>query len=95
VEERTIVFKEYIESFKQLDIDTKRNEFIKSLKSLIATFDGIAQQDDIKIEYMQSNEIRDLNEENVSESDFIEASMVYLEIAKDIIGQYLIKKENL
>ena len=49
----------------------------------------------IKIEYMHSNEILDLQKENLSEADFIEASVVYLEIAKDIIGQYLMQKENM
>lgn len=44
---------------------------------------------------MHSNEILDLQKENLSEADFIEASVVYLEIAKDIIGQYWMQKENM
>lgn len=88
-------FLEYIEAFKELDTDRKREEFIKSLKDFIVIFDSLAQQDNIKIEYMHSNEILDLQKENLSEADFIEASVVYLEIAKDIIGQYLMQKENM
>ena len=95
MEEKNRVFKEYIEAFKELDTDRKREEFIKLLKDFIVIFDSLAQQDNIKIEYMHSNEILDLQKENLSESDFIEASVVYLEIAKDIIGQYLLQKENL
>ena len=95
MEEKNRIFKEYIETFKELDTDRKREEFIKSLKDFIVIFDSLAQQDNIKIEYMHSNEILDLQKENLSESDFIEASVVYLEIAKDIIGQYLLQKENL
>lgn len=95
MEEKNRIFKEYIEAFKELDTDRKREEFIKLLKDFIVIFDSLAQQDNIKIEYMHSNEILDLQKENLSESDFIEASVVYLEIAKDIIGQYLLQKENL
>ena len=95
MEEKNRIFKEYIEAFKELDTDRKREEFIKLLKDFIVIFDSFAQQDNIKIEYMHSNEILDLQKENLSESDFIEASVVYLEIAKDIIGQYLLQKENL
>lgn len=95
MEEKNRIFKEYIEAFKELDTDRKREEFIKSLKDFIVIFDSLAQQDNIKIEYMHSNEILDLQKENLSEDDFIEASVVYLEIAKDVIGQYLMQKENL
>jgi len=95
MEEKNRVFKEYIEAFKELDTDRKREEFIKLLKDFIVIFDSLAQQDNIKIEYMHSNEILDLQKENLSEADFIEASVVYLEIAKDIIGQYLMQKENM
>lgn len=95
MEEKNRIFKEYIEAFKELDTERKREEFIKLLKDFIVIFDSLAQQDNIKIEYMHSNEILDLQKENLSESDFIEAAVVYLEIAKDIIGQYLLQKENL
>lgn len=95
MEEKNRIFKEYIEAFKELDTDRKREEFIKSLKDFIVIFDSLAQKDNIKIEYMHSNEILDLQKENLSEDDFIEASVVYLEIAKDVIGQYLMQKENL
>lgn len=95
MEEKSKIFNEYIQAFKELDIDEKRKGFIKALKDLIVIFDSMAQQDNIKLEYMRSNEILDLQKEDLSESDFIEASIVYLEIAKDIIGQYLIQKEKL
>ena len=95
MEEKNKIFNEYIQAFKALDIDEKRKGFIKALKDLIVIFDSMAQQDNIKLEYMRSNEILDLQKKDLSESDFIEASIVYLEIAKDIIGQYLIQKEKL
>lgn len=38
MEEKNRIFKEYIEAFKELDTDRKREEFIKSLKDFIVIF---------------------------------------------------------
>ena len=92
--EKEIAFKNYIEAFKDLEIKSKREEFITSLKEFIVIFDGLAETNDIKLDYVKSNEILDLKGDNVSEDDFLEAAMVYLEISKDIIGQYLSKILN-
>ena len=78
-------FNNFIEAYKNLSITEKRLEFIRSLKELIAVFDALAEKDNISLDYVNSSEILDTNEED----DFLEASMVYLEVAKDIIGQYL------
>lgn len=78
-------FNNFIEAYKNLSITEKRLEFIRSLKELIAVFDALAEKDNISLDYVNSSEILDTN----GEDDFLEASMVYLEVAKDIIGQYL------
>lgn len=95
MEERNVVFKEYIESFKNLHDDDKKDVLVESVKELIAIFDQFSKNNNISLEYMHSKEILDLNKENVSDSDFLEAIFVYLEVSKDLIGQYLIKQENL
>lgn len=93
--EKDIALKNYIDAFKQLDIKEKREEYITSLKELLVIFEGLAEADNITLNYIKNNEILDLNKENVSEDDFLEAAMVYLEVSKDIIGQYISKKDNL
>lgn len=82
-------FNEYIEVFKKLDISSKRDEVIGSIKELIALFEALAVQDNIPLHYLKSSEIKALNQESVSEEDFLEATIVYLEVAKNIIGEYL------
>ena len=48
----------------------------------------------IELNFLKNREILDLNSNPVSEDDFIEAALVYLEVAKNIIGEYLLNKEQ-
>lgn len=43
----------------------------------------------VGVDYIKSDEIRDLYNENVSEDDFLEGVFVYFEVAKSVLGQYL------
>ena len=82
-------FNDYIEAFKKLDTQSKRDEIINSIKETIALFETLADQDHIPLHYLRNGEIKDLNKDEVSEDDFLEATIVYLEVAKNIIGEYL------
>ena len=84
-----ISFHNYIEKFKQMNIMTKREEVLKSIRELVVAMDHIASLDNIQLHYLKSNEINDLKQENVSEDDFLEAMLVYTEVAKNLIGDYL------
>ncbi len=92
MEEVNQAFKEYMEVYKTLSIPEKRDEIINSTKELIVVFEQLAQQDHIPLEFLKSREINDLEGKNTSEDDFLEAELVYLEVAKNIIGQYLEQK---
>ena len=94
MEELNKLFEEYMENVKKLPTNKKRIEVINSIKELIAIFEGLATIDNISLEYLKNREINDLNKEQVTEDDFLEAELVYIEIAKNIIGQYLIQKIN-
>ena len=87
-------FFDYIEEYKKLDINSKREELINSLKEMIAIIDMKAKSEEINLYYLKSKEILDLNSNNVSEDDFLEAALVYLETGKHLIGEYLDKKNN-
>lgn len=85
-------FNNYIEKFKQLDTNSKREEFIRLLKEFVVMLNVVATNEGIKTDFLKSNEILDLKKDDVSEDDFIEASLVYLENAKNIIGEFIDKK---
>ena len=92
MEDLNVVFNNYIEEVKKLDTTGKRNELINSIKQLIVIFETLAEKEKIKVHYLMNEEILDLKNEVVSEDDFIEAALVYLEVAKNIIGEYLDNK---
>lgn len=85
-------FNDYINELKKLSTKEKRIELIDSIKELIAGFEFLAERDNLKLHYLKNKEILDLNNEFVSEDDFIEAAVVYVEVAKNLIGEYLGKE---
>lgn len=91
MDETNQAFKEYMEEFKKLSIQEKRDEIMKAIKELIAIFQSFANMDNINLEFLKSKEILDIDKSD-TEDDFLEAELVYIENAKNIIGQYLDKK---
>jgi len=87
-------FTEYIESVKALTLNEKKQEVIDSIKELIASIDQIATNEQIELQYLSSKEILDINETSMPEDDYIEALLVYVEVAKNLVGQYLLLKMN-
>ena len=86
-----VYFNHYIENFKKMNIVSKREEVLKSIQEFIVAIDHIASLDNINLSYLKSKEINDLKQEDVSEDDFLEAMLVYVEVAKNLIGEYLDK----
>ena len=86
-----IAFKEYVDAFKQMETIDKRKEIIRSINQITAMFDTIASQSNIEISYLKSNEITELKDGYESEDDYLEALLVYIENAKSVLGEYLVK----
>lgn len=84
-------FNDYILEFKKLTTIEKREEILNSIKELIVIFEQMAKMDNISLSYLKSQEILDIKKSN-TEDDYLEALIVYLENAKNLIGQYLDKK---
>ena len=92
MEELNQAFEEYINEFKKLNTSDKKKEIINSIKEMIAMFEQMAISDGVDVHYLKSNEIKDIYDEDHSLDDFLEAELVYLEVAKNIIGEYLNSK---
>lgn len=84
-------FNEYVEAFKQLDIVAKRKEIINRINEITAMFDMLAADINIPVSYLKSREILELKDGTESEDDYLEALLVYIENAKSVLGQYLLK----
>ena len=94
MDELNVQFNNYVEEFKKLDINSKRDEFIRLLKEFVVMLSVIAKNNGVEVTFLKNNEILDLQKEFVSEDDFIEAALVYLENAKNIIGEFLDNQLN-
>lgn len=91
MEELNRAFNEYINEFKNLTTKEKRNEVLNSIKEMIVIFEKLAEIDNIKLEYLKTNEILEY-QKSENEDEFLEAELIYIENAKNLIGQYLDKK---
>lgn len=86
-------FNAYIEEVKKLGTNEKRKELYDSIFELARAIQSLAQAEGIQLHYLQNREIEDLYQENVSEDDYLEAMLVYIEIIKNIFGEYLLLKQ--
>ena len=82
-------FNEYLNAFKQLEIPDKRREIIHSINEITASFDMLASQANIPLNYLKSKEVSELKNGYESEDDYLEALLVYIENAKSVMGEYL------
>ena len=82
-------FSEYLNEFKTLSISEKRTEIINSINEISALMNMYAEKEGKELEFLKSKEILDLNDGTESEDDFLEAVLVYIENAKNLMGQYL------
>lgn len=90
MEELSKAFGEYVEEFKKLDIVKKREEVLRSINELVAIFEELGEMDNIKLEHLNVDD--KLTGNLVTEEDFLTTELANLENAKNLIGQYLDKK---
>lgn len=88
------VFKEYVEAFKQMETNDKRKEIMRNINEVTAMFDMLATESNMQLSYLKSNEVTELKDGYESEDDYLEALLVYIENAKSVLGQYLVKLNN-
>ena len=92
MEDANILFSEYMDAFKELDISEKRIEIINSIKEVSALMVKLADDDGISLNYLNSKEILNFKNGGESEEEFLEALLVYIENFKEMLGQYLLNK---
>ena len=52
----------------------------------------LERNDGIELHYLNNREINDLFKQNLSEDDYLEAMLVYFEMIKNMVGEYLLNK---
>ena len=90
--ELNLEFNNYIEEFKKLNIDMKLEEIVTAIKELVSFIDVSAISEGIKLEYLKSSEILDIKKDYATQDDYLEAILVYIELSKHLLAQYLESK---
>lgn len=87
------MFEQVIENYKRMSIPDKRQENLKELKIMVAILEKLCVDYNIPYREIKSPEILDLDNGYESEEDYLEATFVYIEYLKEVLGGYLESKE--
>lgn len=82
------LFNEYVEKYKTLPLQEKKNIVNQEIKELLAFIDKAKKDLNINDEILFNREILDLNQDNVSDEDFVEAMFVYIHAIQESLGKY-------
>lgn len=81
-------FNKYVESYKKLPLQEKKQIVNKEVKTLLAFVEKAKMDVNLKQNILFNREILDLNQENISDDDFVEAMFVYIHAIQESLGEY-------
>lgn len=81
-------FNEYVELFKKLPLNDKKKRTHEEIKKLLGFIEKAKQDLNINSEILYNKEISDLNGEDISDDDFVEAVFVYTHMIQESLGEY-------
>lgn len=85
-EEKQKVFTDFMNEFVKLTIEQKNSEIIEKQKTILAYLIKYATENGIQYELLKSKEINDIDKNNSTNEDYLEAMMVYLQNIEELIG---------
>lgn len=87
-------FDECVEKFKVLKLKDKRKICENDLKEIMAILQQLNEVNNNKTKVLFNREITDINKEECSEDDFVEAMFVYINSIKELLASYIDVKER-
>lgn len=86
MEDKQKVFSSFMDEFVKLDISQKNNEIVEKQKLILAFLIKFATEHGINFEFLKSKEISDIEGNNGTNEDYLEAMMVYTQNIEELIG---------
>jgi len=80
------IYNDYIEKYKQLTYNEKREEILEKIRDMIEVLGNFTNINDDLI----NREIIDLKQNIINEDDYLEGLFVYLNILEDLIANSII-----
>ena len=81
-------FNEYIEAYKKLPLQKKKQTANEEVKKLLAFIEKANNDLNLNDTILFNREILDLNSDNVSDDDFVEAMFVYIYSIREALSIY-------
>ena len=81
-------FNEYIEAYKKLPLQKKKQMANEEVKKLLAFIEKANNDLNLNDTILFNREILDLNSDNVSDDDFVEAMFVYIYSIREALSIY-------
>lgn len=82
-------FDEYVSKYILLNKNDKRDVIIKILKENLMLLEKIASDNNLKSNLLYNREILDINKDNYTEDDFLEAVFVYIYSFRELFADYI------
>ena len=89
IEEKQKVFTAFMDEFVKLNIDQKNNEIIEKQKLILTFLLNFVAEHGIEFEFLKSKEVTDIEVNNATNEDYLEAMMVYTQNIEELIGLIL------
>lgn len=89
IEEKQKIFTSFMEEFVKLNIDQKNDEIIEKQKMILASLMKFAVEHGMQFEFLKSREITDIEDNEGTNEDYLEAMMVYSQNIEELIGLIL------
>ncbi len=81
-------FDELVSSYKMLPLQEKKTIAHEEIKKTLAFIEKAKTDLNINKEILLNREILDLNSNNISDEDFVEAVFVYIHAIQESLGDY-------
>ena len=81
-------FNEYIEAYKKLPLQKKKQMANEEVKKLLAFIEKANNDLNLNDTILFNREILDVNSDNVSDDDFVEAMFVYIYSIREALSIY-------
>lgn len=87
-------FDVYIESYKRLPINDKKELVVEEIYKLFSLFEFLNKKPGQEYKVLFNREIIDLKKEDATEDDFVEAMFVYIHIIQEMLSDYIDKNNK-
>ncbi len=89
MEEKQQIFTAFMDEFVLLTTEQKNHEIVEKQILILTLLQKFANEHGIEFQFLRSNEIYDITDNNGTNEDYLEAIMVYTHNIEELIGLIL------